>query len=133
MLTSKKSGRHLFGGDAFALTFHVAGDLATGDGQVQVVAPFDLTIVHAQMFISANGGNSGNTDIMISVGAVDYHAAASGRIAHDSSALYKVITLTTKTVDAGGVIEIDIDAVPPDTAPTDLTVTLFCERRIVSA
>ena len=130
MATTKKAGRHIFGGDAFLITLANVGNQAAADGVAKFQVPFDLTIISGHISVKTGGDTSGATTVTLSVGATDLNSSAAS-IAHDASPEIADITFDTQnTLDAGDILEVDVDAIPGGTTSVDLTVHLWCERRL---
>lgn len=119
------------------------GTLTVKDDYDQVTMGFGGVVWKVQANIGVNGTTSGNTDFVVEKDGTDMWtpAAGCGRIAHDSSALYlewdwenanwtgyasgQTYPPTGARVDAGDVLQLNVNVIPGGSDSVDLKVTLW--------
>ena len=105
--------------------------LATGDTWQSCRMPFDGYIESVQMTLTATGGSSGATEVMIASGSNNLWAANTLQIAYSASDGSSAVigrsdmnSSGTALFSEGAQLDLDVDEVPGTASTAPLTVTI---------
>ena len=124
-MTYRKTGKWA------TLVMHVDGTLSAGDSQAACVMPFDGYIESVQMTLTATGGSSGATEVMIANGSNHLWAANTLQIAYSASDGSSAVigrsdmnSSGTALFSEGAQLDLDVDEVSGTASTAPLTVTI---------